>query len=256
LHTRGQSCAIAVTAPILRDAKFSYSSHMRQLFNLLLSICLVTTLTIAPSCAEKLIGAPVSLVPSPFARCPENKQAAKYFREAQKLGREGDIEGSIAYYSQALVLDPQNSSIYEARGTSLLIRRRYEQAIDDFDKSISIDKSNYLSYSGRGSAKQFRNDRTGALQDLNIAIRLCTKDSSLYTSRSDVRFELGDNAGALEDANKAICLDPNNGWVYYRRSRLLAQTGDRTGALRDLSKASSLNSRFKSNPVPRYIYGN
>ncbi|MBA4078932.1 MAG: hypothetical protein C0508_28135, partial [Cyanobacteria bacterium PR.023] len=79
---------------------------------------------------------------------------------------------------------------------------------------------------------------------------------SLYTSRSDVRFELGDNAGALEDANKAICLDPNNGWVYYRRSRLLAQTGDRTGALRDLSKASSLNSRFKSNRVPRYIYGN
>ncbi len=229
---------------------------MRQLFNLLLSICLVTTLTIAPSRAEKLIGAPVGLIPSKFARCPKNKQAAKYFREAQKLGRECDIDGSIACYSQALVLDPLNSSIYEARGTSLFVKRRYQQAINDFDKSISIDKSNYLSYSGRGYAKDFLNDRRGALQDLDTAIRLCPQDSNLYTSRSDVRLKLGDSAGALKDANKAISLNPNNAWFYYSRSRLLAQTGDSTSALRDLRKASSLNSRFKSNRVPRYIYGN
>lgn len=228
---------------------------MRPVHTLLLSICFVAAMASVPAHAGKLICAPVCLLPSPFARCPMNKQAAKYFREAEKRGRDGNIEGSIECYSQVLILDPQNSSVYEARGTARLIRRQYLDALADFDKSISIDSRNYVSFSGRGSAKLYLNDKSGALKDFDAAVRLSPKDSSLYNSRSDVRFELGDSTGALADANKAVTLEPSSGWVYYRRSRLLAQIGDRTGALRDFRKACSLDSRFNNSRIPRYISG-
>jgi tetratricopeptide (TPR) repeat protein len=233
--------------------ELGYSNTMNHLLKSTSIICLIAIATAIPANAEKLVGAPVRISPSPLARYPENKQAAIYFREAEKRGFDCDVDGCIEYYSKALSLDPQNSSAYEARGTALLIKRQFLEAKEDFDKSISIDKNDYLSYWGRGTARHHLKDLKGTLDDFNAAIRLCQTDWHFYDSRSRVRLELGDKAGAIADADKAIAVAPKTGWAYYSRSRLRAEMGDRVGAIDDLQKAGSLDSRFGKTGIPRYI---
>jgi len=242
-----------VVPPIVFCPKLSYCRFMKHFLWLSFSLCTAVSITTSSVHAGKLIGAPVRLSPSTFAHCPVDEKAAKYFREAQKRGIACDIDGSIECYNQVLKLDPQNSSAYEARGTALLIKRKFQKAIDDFDKSISINPKNYSSYWGRGAAKNSLGEKHGALKDFDAAIKLCPTDYSFYMSRGDVRLDLGNTHGALEDAQRAISLAPKNAWTYYRRSRLLARTGDRTGAIRDLDMAGKLNSRFESSQIPRYI---
>ena len=59
---------------------------------------------------------------------------------------------AIQDYSNAIELDPKNSSYLNNRGDVLYNLKRYEEAIQDYSKAIELDPKNGLYYYNRGMA--------------------------------------------------------------------------------------------------------
>lgn len=93
----------------------------------------------------------------------------------------GDWPSAIDYFNKALIDKPdtQDFLIYSFRGNARSKMRRYNDAIDDFDRALDIlpedimDYSNWVkNYFNRGVAKYYMNDMAGACKDWNKALEL------------------------------------------------------------------------------------
>ncbi len=93
----------------------------------------------------------------------------------------GDWPTAIDYFNEALKINPEPNDflIYSFRGNARSKMRRYNDAIDDFDKALDMkpkdimDYSNWVkNYFNRGVAKYYLEDLGGACRDWNKALEL------------------------------------------------------------------------------------
>lgn len=72
-----------------------------------------------------------------------------------KLGDEKtenwDFEGAVLAYSEAIKICPSKEA-YFARGFAKASLKKYDEAIEDFDKALEFDKKYYLALINRGKA--------------------------------------------------------------------------------------------------------
>lgn len=93
----------------------------------------------------------------------------------------GDWPSAIDYFNQALKVNPDSDDflIYSFRGNARSKMRRYNDAIDDFDKALDLQPNDIMEYSNwvrnyfnRGVAKYYMEDMMGACKDWNKALEL------------------------------------------------------------------------------------
>jgi tetratricopeptide (TPR) repeat protein len=182
----------------------------------------------------------------------------------------GDYAMAIEDFTEALMLDPQLSSVYMLRGrawyasgayvisvdenfngiTTTYItgqppssaqQQAYDQAITDYTQAIKLDPNNTVAYSERGRVYKAKWDYDKAIADYNQAIRLDPNSAKRYISRGGVYDDKGDKDRAIADYNQAIKLDPNYSNAYYARGRFYLITGDYDRAIADCTQAIRLD---------------
>ena len=79
------------------------------------------------------------------ARRLEPQGAATYLSSAENRYRNGDLEGALADYDQAIKLDPKNPKPYMLRGFLRLQKRDVDGAIADFSQGIVLDPRRRIS---------------------------------------------------------------------------------------------------------------
>jgi tetratricopeptide (TPR) repeat protein len=109
-----------------------------------------------------------------------------YIQRASDCVNQGDIEGALEYFEQAISTKPNSAKIYSERA--------------DFRK-------NKLG------------DRQGALEDYTTAIQMTPDNAMLYFLRSQTYQELGNQQKAIEDYNTAMSLTPQDTIYYSFRER-------------------------------------
>lgn len=60
--------------------------------------------------------------------------------------RQGDIEQSIFYYTQAITEDPQNVQAYLKRAKAYIYSRKLHLAMEDYNKAIQINPQEVQDY--------------------------------------------------------------------------------------------------------------
>ncbi|MBE9124875.1 MULTISPECIES: tetratricopeptide repeat-containing serine protease family protein [unclassified Coleofasciculus] len=201
-------------------------------------------------------------------------KADDYLKQGITLHNQGDYQGAIAAYNQAIEVEPNNANAYISRGNTRrklgdyqkaiadydwsiqinpyranafyhrgIVRAEsedYQGAIADFDKAIEI-KSNYTSaYINRGIVRYELEDFQGAIADYNRAIDIDTKEADAYDNRGIIRYQLKDMKGASADFDQAIKIDSNHINAYYNRGIARREMGDKQGAINDFEKAAEL----------------
>ena len=182
---------------------------------------------------------------SPLGSMPdvEFDDADRAIEEARRLQADGDLQGAVYIYSQALKLRPDDVNALVHRG---ILRGSLEDlsgACEDFDRALALDDEHLVARLNRALARHSLGQIKEALRDYDMAIEQVDDDPEIWTNRGIARFSAHDLEGALHDLNRAIELDDNLAVAYLHRGNVYRVRKEVGYALKDYEKAIELAPR-------------
>jgi tetratricopeptide (TPR) repeat protein len=204
--------------------------------------------------------------------------AAEYSARGLARQNEGNLDGALSDYDQAVDLDPRNVEATYRRAVARQTKGNWSGALADYNTLLTLDPNNADAFSNRGFVKQARGDLDGALADYaeallrdpkiavayyniglikaqqkdldggidayNHALDLNPKLTRAYYNRGNAKSAEGNLDGAIADYTQALALDPQIAMAYFARGFARQSKGDATGALADYSQALVLDPKM------------
>jgi tetratricopeptide (TPR) repeat protein len=181
----------------------------------------------------------------------EELSAESLFARAYSKQQNGDLEGAIADYTQAIRIKPDYVDAYNNRGNARSNQGDMAGAIVDYGEAIRIKPEYAKAYYNRGNARSDQGDKAGAIADYTEAIRIDPDHAYAYNNRGLARYAQGDIAGAIADYGEAIRIQPeyanaheNRGFIHYNRGNLAEAVADYDQAIElEPKSVNSYNNR-------------
>ena len=193
--------------------------------------------------------------------------AEEYYERGAELIAEGDFEGAIAEFSNAIQVDNDYADAYIFRGLAYRAINLSDEAIDDLTRAIELRPFDWFVYTYRGDTYALLDEVGEAMFDYNEAIYLNPRHSDAFAGRSSLHSERGDDELALIDARIAEGVDRSSqgdnqtalelftdainevesdpapdgiALAYYNRANIYLNLGDDEKAIEDFDAAIDL----------------
>lgn len=133
---------------------------------------------------------------------------------------ENQIEKAIATFTQAIELNPQDSSSYFNRASANREKKDYPGVIADCTKAIELAPKNALYYAERAAVYYEMNNLDKAAEDFTKALDYNKRDPLIYLGRAKVFFAQKDFDAAKTNYERSIEYDDQNvhAWIGLARS--------------------------------------
>lgn len=138
------------------------------------------------------------------------------------------------------------STAYNNRGLAHNHKADYDRAIQDLSEAIRLDPNNSSAFNNRGMAYNYKNDYDRAIIEFGIAIRLDPGKFSAFNNRAFSYSNKREHDRAIADASEAIRLNPKNAFAYKNRAASYEGKGELEKALADFQAALRIG--FGSSP--------
>lgn len=132
---------------------------------------------------------------------------------------------------------------YYQQGQDAFLRRKLDQAAQDFTQAIQLDPNYIDAYNSRAYAYVSMGKFQEAIADANYVIGLDARNAVAYATRAFAYYGLQDTVQALSDVDYALQLDPNLAIAYNTRGALNLDRSPKQ-ALDDFTRASQLDPTF------------
>lgn len=152
----------------------------------------------------------------------------------------GDYDGAVEAYTQAIETNPALADAYRARGYAYNLLGQTNEAFADYSQALELDPNNADALYGRADINLQQGNAEQALADYDRAIELNPRANYFYVGRAWAYFTQGRFDEALLDANKALELLPDDVAAYDVRSNALLELGELDAALSDIERAIEL----------------
>jgi tetratricopeptide (TPR) repeat protein len=162
------------------------------------------------------------------------------FNIAQVHAQIGPYEDAIAYFSQAMEMDPNYSEYYNDRGTVYLKMERLEDAERDYLRAIELSPPYVEVWTNLGQCYRAMERMDDAIRAYSRALDLDRDCTLAVVGRADAQFALDRAALALEDYDRALAMEPDQPLVLASRAILHYEAGRLSNALADLDLAVKL----------------
>src|SRR5215813_3929982 len=172
-----------------------------------------------------------------------------YYHRAIAQRENGDLDGAIASYGEAITILPQVDFSFCSRGNLYLAKQDYDRAIADFSEAIRLgykysnpgDFKYVAAHINRGQVYLRRGDHDRAIEDFGEAIRLDPTYGNAFIQRGYVQSIKQDYDRAIADYGEAIRLDPRQVRAYIGRGDAYRDKGEYDRAIADYSNAIELD---------------
>jgi tetratricopeptide (TPR) repeat protein len=131
--------------------------------------------------------------------------ASQYFNRAVEKQKNGDQEGALQDFNEAIRLQPDYVEAYNERGEIRKSLGDTKGAISDFSQAIQLKPNFAYAYNNRGVVRYYSSDKKGAIEDYNKAIELNPMYAEAYSNRG---LALVDRQEAILDHSRAIQINP------------------------------------------------
>jgi len=152
-----------------------------------------------------------------------------------------EYDNAIKDFSQAIKLEPDNSSFFTLRGEAHYMKHLYDAALSDLTEAIRLDPTNLTAYNDRGCTLKNQGEYHKAEQQFNEVLRMAPKNALAFANRGTLWFAQDQLDKALADLNKSIQLDPKQSFAYSNRGRVYMKRGDYPEALADYDKSIAID---------------
>jgi tetratricopeptide (TPR) repeat protein len=155
------------------------------------------------------------------------------------------FDDALEDFARALEMDPENASLFSARGQTLRVIGRLEDALRDFDRAIELAPNGETAIASRGVIRQRLGRLDEAVADLTRAISLRPSDDWAWAHRGEAYRLMGNYRLAVADFTEAIRLDPQYEFAYASRALARRRLGHHREELSDLDAAIELNPDYE-----------
>lgn len=142
--------------------------------------------------------------------CGPFSKSYQYFTRGQCYYYNSEFEKAESDYLKAIQLEPQDYKPYLTLGMLDYNKRRYEKALEWYNKGIEICNVISVAYFDRALVYWygFANSEN-ALNDLALAIKLDPHDTRFYELRGDIFIKIGKTELAKEVFKTALKINPS-----------------------------------------------
>ncbi|WP_088241245.1 tetratricopeptide repeat protein [Calothrix rhizosoleniae] len=157
-----------------------------------------------------------------------------------------DYQNAVSDCTQAIKISPDNTEAYLNRGLAYSRQGNYQAAIADNNQVIAIHPQEFRAYYNRGVANAYLGNHQQATKDYNLALSYNQQIpnnllADIHNDRGLAYLELAELETAILAFNQAITLDGSNYRIYFNRGCAHAQTGNYWDAVNDFSQVVQLN---------------
>ncbi len=122
-------------------------------------------------------------------------------------------EEALEAFNKAIEINPKDGYVFSRKGIALGIMGRYEEALEAFNKAIEINPKDGYTLSNKGIALGNLDRYEEALAAFNKAIEINPKDVYVLSSKGIALGNLGRHDEALDIFNKAIEINPQDNLI-------------------------------------------
>jgi tetratricopeptide (TPR) repeat protein len=136
-------------------------------------------------------------------------RAIAYFYLGHLTYISGDFHGAIAFYTEAIRLDPTMAEAYAGRGWVHHASGEYEPAVADYDAAIKLNPNLVDTLDNRGDALVSLGQYDKAILDYDDVLKRDPSKTYVYRSRRLAYLKAGAYTKAVEDLEQARTLRPD-----------------------------------------------
>jgi tetratricopeptide (TPR) repeat protein len=167
-------------------------------------------------------------------------KAKRLYERGKELAKQGDKPGAIAFYNQALKINPKDAEIFYQRANARYQQGELTEALEDYDRAITFKPKYGNAYYNRGLTYYDLGNYGNAIADFTEVLKLDPDDAEAYYQRGLSYYQIEEYDLAVEDYSSTLLLQPNNVNAYTSRGLAKAAAGDKPGALADYTEAQKL----------------
>ncbi len=145
---------------------------------------------------------------------------------------------------KAIEINPNIAEVYNNRGVALKDLKRFNTALENYDKAIALRPDYAEAFNNRGNVFQELKQFDAALASYDKAIALRPDYDGAFYDRGHVLQELKQFDAALASFDKAIVLRPDDAETYFDRGNVLHDLKQFDAALASFDKAIALKPRY------------
>jgi Zn-dependent membrane protease YugP/Flp pilus assembly protein TadD len=160
------------------------------------------------------------------------------------LFRQGDIQGAVAEFTEALRFDSTVAGVFVSRGTAYVLLGQFDRALSDYDEAVRLAPDTALTLGGRAAVRLALDDFEGVIADATAALDCDPNRAESFRDRGLAWYFLGEYDRAIADATEAIRLNPADATAVNNRGAALQKIGDYAKALDDFQEAIRLNPKL------------
>ncbi len=127
----------------------------------------------------------------------------EFYNRGLDKALQGDLEGAIQEFDQALQINPEFAEAYYKRGVTRFDLEDMQGAIADYTKALQLNPDSIESYFGRGLARLALGETQGALEDSNQVLGITSNHAAAYNLQGTAYRRLGDTQAAIASLKKA-----------------------------------------------------
>jgi tetratricopeptide (TPR) repeat protein len=160
---------------------------------------------------------------------------------AQVYASMGATQEAIAYYSEAIEMDPHYSEYYNERGNLYMHKGRLAEALADYIRAIDLSSPYYEVFTNLGQCHRKMGQMEAAVAAYTRSLELEPSHTLALLGRAQANEALAQRTEAIRDYTAAIEHDPTQWDALACRGVLFYETGRLEESSRDLEAASLMN---------------
>ena len=151
----------------------------------------------------------------------------------------------LSLWNDAVVKSPLSARAHDNLGLAWMGIKKYDLALDEFNKTLDINPQYYLAYYNAGVIYQLQGDLERAKWAYEESLKISPGYFRSYYNAGIVYKKMGALDKAIASYEKAIALDPRHPFVYNNLGVILIDKGELKKAEAVFIRAIGINPRYE-----------
>ncbi len=200
-----------------------------------------------PAVSTEAASVPARRPRPPSGHAPVNveqnvpEEAAEAFNQGVQLGRLRRYDEAIEFYDKAIAIRSDYIKAIFNKAVALQMLNRLEEAILAYDQVLAVNPGDPEAWSNKGIALRGMGRTQEAIECYDQALSLNPGDAGLWSNRGIALRSLGMVEEAIESYDQALKINPNDAGIWSNKGVALGSIGELEEALDCYERALAID---------------